>query len=88
MRQAKINKERAERAARALKALNYWDCGESYGLADFISDARHLCDREGWTFDDVLETAAMHYESERRPDDIESDARRMHRKGEYAILKD
>ena len=86
MKQAKINRDRAKRAELALKAQGYWDCGESYALADLLGDARHLCDREGWDFDEINESGHGHYSAERDPDDLEQSARAMHRKGDYPIL--
>jgi len=87
MRQPKINRERAKRAEMAIKSQGYWDCGESYAASDLIGDIRHLCDREGWDFGAIIESASMHYSAERKPDDIEQDARRMHRQGDYPILR-
>lgn len=86
MKQHKVNRERAKRAELVLKAGNYWDCGESYAVADLLDDLRHLCDREGWDFETLLESAAEHYTAETQPDDIERDVRRMHRRGEYQII--
>ena len=85
-RQHKINKERAQRVENALRHSDYWDHGESYALADLIGDARHLCDRMGWDFDEVLQSAENHYECETQPDDLEQDARRLHRRGDYPII--
>jgi hypothetical protein len=86
MKQPKVNRERAKRAELTLKAGKYWDCGESYAVADLLDDLRHLCDREGWSFERELERAAMHYDAERKPDDIELDVRRMHARGQNPIV--
>jgi len=85
-RQATINRARAERAARALKAQRYWDCGESYAVADLLCDLQHLCDRERWDFAELLDSGSNHYANERTPDDIEESARAMHRRGDYPII--
>lgn len=90
MKQAKINKERARRAEMALKAQGYWDCGESYAAADLIDDIMHLCIREKWDFEHVLESARGHFECEHTdPDDIEiHSARAMFAKGDYPIVRE
>ena len=87
-KQAKINKERARRAELALKGQGYWDYGESYAASDLIDDIMHLCVREGWDFEDVLDTAKMHFDAEHtRPDDMElHSARPMFAKGDYPIV--
>lgn len=86
MSQHPINKDRAQRVENALRAANYWDHGESYALADILGDARHLCDREGWDFDEILESGTSHYEAEAKPDDLEECARELFGRGEYRIL--
>lgn len=86
MKQAKINRDRAKRVELALKAGDYWDGGESYALADLLSDARHLCDREGWNFAELSDSGYSHYCAELHPDDLEQSARAMHRKGDYPII--
>ena len=86
MRQPKINKERALRAQRVLVSGGYWDHNEPCAVADILSDLRHLCDKFGWDFDQLNESGAGHYGAETRPDDIEQDVRRMHKRGDYPIL--
>lgn len=85
MRQPKINKKRADRAELTLKAGDYWDHGESYAASDLICDLRHLCDREGWDFTALLDSAEMHYSSERAPDDLELDRRRDFKRNGFPV---
>lgn len=86
MTQPKITRDRAKRVELALKGAGYWDHGESYALADILCDLRHLCDREGWCFGDIDSNGHDHYLAELHPDDIEQNARAMHREGDYPIL--
>jgi hypothetical protein len=81
-----INRERAQRVENALAAANYWDHGEDYAVTDILGDIRHLCDREGWDFDDLIERSISNYRAEVEPDDLEEMARQMHARGEYPIL--
>lgn len=86
MPQHPINKERARRAEKALRAQKYWDCGESYAVSDILCDLRHLCDREGWDFAKLSDNGYEHYCAELHADDIEQDARRMFKAGDYPIV--
>jgi len=51
----------ASRAATALRAGGYTqDWQEGHQLVDFLADARHLCDREGWDFSYLVEISEEH----------------------------
>jgi hypothetical protein len=86
-RQPKINLERALRAESLLKKGGYWDFNEPCAVADMLCDLRHLCDKYGWDFDAQNESGKGNYDCEISPDDIEQDVRRMHKRGDYPIIK-
>jgi hypothetical protein len=87
MRQPKINRERGERADIALKGGNYETPEDrEAAIADILCDLRHLCDRYGYDFGQLCDRGYSNYCAELHPDDIEQDARRMHRRGDYPIL--
>lgn len=56
------NHERADRAAHALESLSDGVTDES--ITDLLTNLRHLCDREGYDFDALNNTAENHYAAE------------------------
>jgi hypothetical protein len=56
------NQERAERCRKAIHV--YSDDWIENNLIDFLADAMHLCRLSGRDFDDVLDTAVRHFETE------------------------
>jgi hypothetical protein len=64
------NRKRARRCAQAIRAYNdEWD--EKSNLVDFLTDARHWCDRKRLSFAELDRLAYQHYLAElaesRRP---------------------
>ena len=61
----KMNDDRAEWAAAALRAFQCWT-GTDYNdaLTDLLGDLMHWCDRNSAEFDSALSMARMHYEAE------------------------
>jgi len=87
MRQPRINRERAERADRAMKAQGYETPEDRQSaIADILCDLRHLCDRHDYDFAELDRRGYSNYAAEVQPDDIELSARQMHRRGDYPIL--
>ena len=69
---AEIRDDNDERASRALEAVRCYatQCYAAESivtiLGDFLGDLRHLCDAVGLTWQDVLESGAMHHDAEIR----------------------
>ena len=59
---ALTNEGRARRSAEAIEA--YSDDDTRTNLVDFLADALHWCHLNGHCFEDVLDTARMHFEAE------------------------
>ena len=59
---ALTNEDRARRSAGAIEA--YSDDDTRTNLVDFLADAMHWCHLNGHCFEDVLDTARMHFEAE------------------------
>lgn len=54
------NARHAERCAQAIR--NYGDkCDEQTNLVDFLTDARHWCDRHGESYAELDRRAYRHY---------------------------
>ena len=53
---------RALKAARILKAYDEDDISSS--CVDMLADIRHLCHAHGFSFDEMLKTADMHFKAE------------------------
>jgi hypothetical protein len=75
-----MNNVRASQALKAIKAANYEHLhgGLVDGLNDLLIGLRHLCDREGFDWEDQLRRVENTYQVEAvEPDDIEQDCRRL-----------
>jgi hypothetical protein len=58
-----------ERAIRCQKAIAAYSDDDTYtNLVDFVADAIHWCSLNGHNFTDALETAVIHFDSERTDD--------------------
>jgi hypothetical protein len=87
MRQPKINRERAARAAFALKSAGYeFPDDPKAALTDILCDLRHYADRYDLDLGDCDRIGHDHYLAELQPDDIEQSVRAMHRRGQYPVL--
>lgn len=62
------NQERADRCQEAINAYT--------NRVDFLADAMHWCHINERAFQDILETALMHFEAETAGDDILDDLNR------------
>ena len=60
---APTNQERSERAYRAILARYSKDQSVEENIIDILTDIMHLAPEYG-VFDEMLETARMHYEAE------------------------
>ncbi len=76
MKQAAINRARADRVAALLASAYEGATDWRATIADALSDMAHLCDRESLEFVELMANGASNYESEISPDDIEQDSRR------------
>lgn len=57
------NDNRSKRCAKAIR--NYSDdCDQQSNLIDFLTDARHWCDRNQLCFGDLDRQAYQHYQAE------------------------
>jgi len=65
------NQERAVRCRQAITAYSGDDAHTN--LVDFLADAMHWCHVNGHCFNDILDTARMHFEAEITGDDILDD---------------
>lgn len=54
------------RAARAILCYfpDYDDCDAQTGMADLLTDLRHLCDLMGWSFSEIDEKAIRQHRAE------------------------
>ena len=67
------NVERAERLANVLKRTLYDHAREGdCAIVDAVTDVMHLCELIGIDFDEVIESARMHYEAEKLTTGIRS----------------
>ena len=74
------NKDRAEWARRSVDAsqgiingtVSHHPEDLEDSAKDLIANIIHLCDREGWSFEDMVESAAMHHSEETRTEEVQS----------------
>ena len=64
---ARVDRRRQEKMRRAARVLlSYSDpFDEEVCLVDFLADLQHYCKTNGYDFDHAVETARMHFESEK-----------------------
>lgn len=60
---AVANQERADRAWLAVRAQDPSERGDS--VVELLANVRHLCDKEGWDFDDLDRMAQTLYREQR-----------------------
>jgi hypothetical protein len=85
IKQPKINRDRARRAARCIAAATErYEMGPGIGegIADLLTDLRHLCDRHGLDFEELSDRSDTNYLAQRYPDELEQDLRRLYRTGQ------
>lgn len=60
-----MNDERSEWAEQALDLfIGFTGCDEQDALCDLLANLAHLCDRKGWSMENELRRARMHYKDE------------------------
>ncbi len=60
-----VRADRAEQAIREAFEIFPSDELQSYNAADLFSDIFHLCDRNGWEVDEMIEMAKANWKEER-----------------------
>jgi hypothetical protein len=60
-----------QRANRAEEALSQYEENHLPGaVADLLTDLRHLCDLNGWNFEDCVEMSEIHFNCEQDEESI------------------